>query len=372
MAHTLTFFPLGNADCCRVDLEGGEKLLFDYAATRDNADEDDPRIDLPSALRADLEESERTYYDIVAFTHLDRDHICGASDFFSLNHAATYQGNDRVGIRELWVPAAAIIEPDCCEEAAIIQSEARYRLRQGDGIRIFSRPQKLAQWLSLQGLSLEDRRHLITDAGQPVPGITLPSHGVQFFVHSPFASRLNDGSLIDRNTNAIVLHGTFEVGGRQTKLLLLSDITYESIAQIVRISRYHDNDERLEWDIVKLPHHCSYSAIGPERGTTQTEPVDEVAWLYREQGQRAAIIVATCDPILGDGAGSCPPHSQAAAFYKEIAKELNGDFVVTMEHPSTAAPEELVIELDSLGGTVKKPFPGGPATILTQPAPRAG
>ena len=43
--HKLTFFPLGNADCCRIDLDSGQQLLFDFAATRDPSDKSDRRID---------------------------------------------------------------------------------------------------------------------------------------------------------------------------------------------------------------------------------------------------------------------------------------------------------------------------------------
>ena len=32
--HTVTIFPLGNADCTRIDLQGGKKILFDYANMR--------------------------------------------------------------------------------------------------------------------------------------------------------------------------------------------------------------------------------------------------------------------------------------------------------------------------------------------------
>ena len=52
--HKLTFFPLGNADCCRIDLEAGEKILFDYADMRCAEDDSDLRIDLPAELRQDL------------------------------------------------------------------------------------------------------------------------------------------------------------------------------------------------------------------------------------------------------------------------------------------------------------------------------
>ena len=58
--HKLTFYPLGNADCCLIDLENGQKILFDYANVRDSDDDDDLRIDLPEKLREDLEEAEKT------------------------------------------------------------------------------------------------------------------------------------------------------------------------------------------------------------------------------------------------------------------------------------------------------------------------
>ena len=108
--HKLTFFPLGNADCCRMDLQDGRKLLIDYAATRDPDDDNDRRCDLPTLLRQDLDEAGKAHFDIVAFTHLDEDHYKGVSDFFYLEHAAKYQDEDRVRIEELWAPAGLLLE----------------------------------------------------------------------------------------------------------------------------------------------------------------------------------------------------------------------------------------------------------------------
>src|SRR5574337_1970825 len=108
--HKLTFYPLGNADCCKIDLANGRKLLFDHAHTRSDEDENDPRIDLAKVLREDLETDDRDYFDVVAFTHADDDHIHGSSDFFYLEHATKYQNGDRIKIKELWVPAAMITE----------------------------------------------------------------------------------------------------------------------------------------------------------------------------------------------------------------------------------------------------------------------
>ncbi len=205
--HKLTFYPLGNADCCKIDLSNDQKLLFDYAHTRDGEDENDTRIDLAKVLREDLEADERDYFDVVAFTHADDDHIRGSSDFFYLEHAKKYQNGGRINIKELWVPAAMITEEGSEDEARILRSEARFRLKQGKGIRVFSRPERLKEWLEKEGLTIEDRKSLITDAGQLVPGFDKSTEGVEFFVHSPFAAHVND-KLEDRNESSLILHAT--------------------------------------------------------------------------------------------------------------------------------------------------------------------
>jgi hypothetical protein len=42
--HEVTFILLGNADCCRIYLHNGKKILFDYAQLKDPDDEgDQPR-----------------------------------------------------------------------------------------------------------------------------------------------------------------------------------------------------------------------------------------------------------------------------------------------------------------------------------------
>lgn len=314
----LTFFPLGNADCCLCDLNNGKKMLFDYAATRCGDDKNDKRIDLPKALRDDLNAAERDYYDVVAFSHLDLDHIKGASEFFYLEHSSKFQSKDRIKINELWVPAAVIVEDkdSLGEEHSIIQAEARYRLRNRRGIRVFSRPELLRDWLAKQGMKLDDLRNLITDAGQLVPGFSLSDDGVEFFVHSPFAKRINECEVVDRNSDSLVLQATFDYNGTQTKLILGADTPHEIWTEIVDITRAHKRDERLEWDVFKLPHHCSYLSLGPEKGKEKTVPVPNVKWLFEEKGNERGIVVSTSDIIPSEDTDQ-PPHRQAANYHKE-------------------------------------------------------
>lgn len=370
--HRLTFFPLGNADCCRIELFNGSQILIDYAAMRDSEDGKDLRIDLPAELQSDLEKRQRDYYDVVVFTHLDDDHIHGASEFFHLLHAEKYQGPGRIKIQELWVPAAAIIEESCEDESRVLRQEARHRLIQGKGVRVFSRPDQLKEWLESRGLSLAERAHLFTDAGQLVPGWTKEGQGVEFFVHSPFASRLEDGSLLDRNKDALVLHGTFLIDDKLTRLFLGSDIEHEVFSEIIRITLGKNRSERLESDIVKVPHHSSYLSLGPERGKEKTVPTEEIAGFYEKQLMFRPKLVSTSWPIPSDDSDPQPPHRQAAQYYKDCAAAQGGEYIVTMEHPERCAPRPLVIEITRSKASVSKPLVGGTTLTVTQRAPRAG
>jgi len=376
--HKLTFFPLGNADCCLIDLDNGEKILLDYANTGDSEDDEDLRCDLAALLRTDLENTSRDYFDVVGFTHLDEDHYKGASEFFYLEHAQKYQGEGRIKINTLWVPATTITETSLDNaEAKVLQNEARHRFKMGKGIRVFSRPGKLQDWCDASDVSLEDRKHLVTDAGTCVPEYRLDRDGVEFFVHSPFAKRLNDDEVEDRNADSLVLHGTFQIQGVETRVLFLADTPNEVLADIVQITRdVKGRPERLEWDVAKLPHHCSYLSLGNEIGKTQTQPIDDVAWLWENAGQTAAIIVSTSKPIPIAGSDedkdNNPPHRQAANYYKAASVSNQGRFVVTMEHPSEHSPKPLVIEIDHLKATLKLRSITASVAATTSRPPRAG
>ena len=146
------------------------------------------------------------HFDVVAFTHLDRDHYAGATEFFYFEHTKKYQGDvdgkRRIKMDEMWVPAAVITESfsaDADVEAKAIQKEARERFKTKSGIRVFSRPERLREWCTRNEVDLEDRKQLVTDAGELVPGLNLAEDDVEFFVHSPFAIRQDENTIEDRN-----------------------------------------------------------------------------------------------------------------------------------------------------------------------------
>jgi len=268
------------------------------------------------------------------------------------------------------VPAAIIMEEGPEDEARILRAEARHRLREGKGIRVFSRPDRLKQWLESHDIKFEDRKSLITDAGQIVPEFSKANDGVEFFVHSPFAEHVDDG-LEDKNESSLVMHATFDIDGQETKFLIIGDSTSDILTDIVNITRYHKREERLKWDIYDIPHHCSYLALNTEKGTDKTEPVPEVKWLL-EQGCNKGILVASSKTIPTNDDDKQPPHRQAANYYKDVASSICGTFKVTMEHPDKNKPKPLEITIDKWGATLKLiSYTGGAAAVITQ-APRAG
>lgn len=333
--HLIKFYPLGNADTTLISLANGRQVLWDYAHMKESENKDDKRCDLPVELNNDV----RGDYDVVTFTHGDRDHINRFSEYFYLEHAKKYQEGERKKIKQLWVPASVLIDNHAEEEAKVLKAEARFRLKNKARILVFSRPEKMKKWCEDQDdISYDDIKHLFVDAGQTVPGFSIAADGVEFFVHSPFQSKSQE---IDRNGASIVVQAVFN-DRCDSKLILGADCPHEVWKDIVTITKYFMRDYRLEWDIFHISHHCSYLSLGDERGEDNTEPIEEVDWLFETQGNKKCRMISPSKPIPKKGAkddNDQPPHRQAAAYYEEVADDHDGEFIVTMEMPSVSNAE---------------------------------
>lgn len=210
---------------------------------------------------------------------------------------------------------------------------------------------------------------MITHAGQIIPGYNKSSEGVEFFVHAPFSESIDDEE-IERNKASLVVQATFKIEGVETQLIMGADIDHEVWTDIVRVTQHYNRDDRLKWDILKISHHCSYKSLSDTKGTTKTTLVSKVKWLF-EQGQEKAILVSTSDPIPTTNTTQ-PPHRQAANYYKDVVKNIDGEFKVTMEHPKKSAPKPLVITIDSSKATIEERSISAATLLTSQTAPRAG
>lgn len=376
--HKVVFYPVGNGDTSQIILADGRRILMDYRHLTSAEDDKGPTINLKKRLKKELDDAGKKSFDVVAFTHGDSDHISNSTEFFELQHAAKYQGGDRVKIEELWVPAAMVLEEcspqDRSSEFVIWRQEARHRLREGKGIRVFSKPDKLKDWLKENGLTVESRRHLITDAGQLVPGFKIDTDGIEFFCHSPFIKHVDDGDDM-RNSCALIFNVRFKVEGTITDYLAVGDSEWSVLEDIVETTRAHGNDDRLRWDIYNIPHHCSYLALSDTKGERETEPKPKVKDLLLE-GQPNAYLVSSSFPIEDTDAGrnqSQPPHVQAKKCYETYLRQISGArFLVTMEEPNTKRPEPIVFIIEAGGVRREWTSVSDASNVVSSPTPRAG
>lgn len=380
--HKIIFYPVGHGDTSQVILQNGRRILFDFCHKAKSEDSETPEIDLKKRLREELREANKDYLDVVALTHADKDHIQGSTDFFWLQHAARYQDATRVKIRELWVPAAMVVDDVALDERsaefAILRKEARHRLLEGKDILVFSKPQRLMDWLvprlKERGESPSARDHLFVDAGTLVPGFTLDSDDAEFFCHSPFIIHCDGGDII-RNAASLVFNVRIRAGTSVFDYFEVGDSSWEDLESIVRTTRAHRNDDRLEWDIFNIPHHCSYLSLSDEKGDRETVPKPLVRELLLS-GKPHAYIVSCSEPILSTSEAYeqiQPPHVQARNAYKSHLEQVGGrSFLVTMEEPSITSPKPIVFELSSDGVAWKKEAASGSAAIISSVPPRAG
>lgn len=365
----ITFYPVGNADTCLLQLDNDLTFFFDYADMHDPNDKEDKRLPLAKNFKEDVGWPKRKHVDVGAFTHGDIDHLKGAPDLFWLEHATKYQGPERIKIDQMWVPAALVVEEGCEDDTKIMRAEARYRFLNKKGIFVFSRPEHLKDWLEKQGKKLEDYKDMIVDAGKTIPGYTLENQGIEFFVHSPFAKRTDDG-LLDRNDDCLVIQATVRVNGVDSRFLITADCTWDSWVDIVDITRQRKNDHRLAWDILKIPHHCSYLSMAEEKGETKTTPTPQFEWLLK-QGTNRSVMVSSSWSIPRTTEDQ-PPHVEAYRRYKDTANELDADLVVTMENPSKDLPARTLITVDANGPTLKRSFIPAAIAITSTQSPRVG
>lgn len=376
--HKLIFYPVGNGDTSQIVLANGKRLLFDFRHQAGSECGDSPCIDLKARLLKELDG--RDYFDVVAFTHADKDHISHSTEFFELEHRADYQGEGRIKIRELWVPAAMVVENATRDEQGsefvLWRQEARHRLKEGRGLRVFSKPEAVKDWLGQCDLDIDACRHLFTDAGTLVPGFSLAVDEVEFFCHSPFIRHVDEGDDL-RNDASLIFQVRFAPSGVRTNYLAVGDSTCEVLGDIVRITEEHGRSDRLDWDIFSIPHHCSYLALAPagQKGSTETQPTPLMEKLLLH-GQPGAYVVSSSNPISDTPVAyeqAQPPHIQAKKAYVRYLNHVGGrKFLVTMEEPDTRRPEPLVFEISSSGCRRTGGTPSGSRIVVSSPAPRAG
>ena len=347
----IMFWPVGTGDSTTIVADKDHIVQVDLHDTA-QADLDDAVVmPVVDTLAACLPKRDgRPYLAVFALTHADQDHCRGFADLL-----------EAVSIGELWATprlwreyedADAVI----CADARAFQEEAERRVRATRAAAARGERPVSGDRILVVGYDTDREQHAYADL--PDEYLTGPGHVVtsldgdnmsavfEAFLHAPFA----DDCAAARNETSLAMQITLkDPSGSDGKVLLLGDLAHDTIMKIVTYSEEHRREDRLAWDVLLAPHHCS-SHVMYQDGELQQDILDA----FERHARDGAVIVASSAPVPGrNNPGDNPPHAKAKARYLQIVDA--GHFVCTGEWPDADQPRPVVFGLGPDGLTLLDP-----------------
>jgi beta-lactamase superfamily II metal-dependent hydrolase len=342
--QSFVFWPVGCGDCTTVVINDSVVMQIDLNDGAIAEADDNERIPVVDELVAKLpEKNGRPYLSCLALTHPDWDHCKGYRDLAK-----------RVTIGELWHTPRVFREfhKDMSDDAKAFRKEAKRRVAAtiaaggdpgaGNRVRIIGYDQ-LLQEDDYRGFP----RTFFTRPGSSIGLLDGQNWTGTFsaFVHAPFV----DDSAGQRNETSLAMQVELVAGQRAMRGLFLGDLSYPTLRRIVDETRRHQNDDKLVWNALLAPHHCSKKAMYEKdldgHDVRKQDILDDL-----EAAQAVgAFIIASSPPIPGSNShGDNPPHAKARSRYEEI---VSGQFLCTGEY-STADNMRPIILANTPSGVV--------------------
>lgn len=313
----VTFWPVGNGDSTTVSICGEYKLQIDIHHMSSSGNEEEEAYPVVDHLLESLPtRNNKPYLATFALTHPDEDHIKG---FSQLLEAAL--------IGELWFTPRIFNEyrKELCPEAEAFRNEAERRLKlvienngdveSGDRIRIFGYDSLLEE-AKYSGLP----KDLLTIPGQEVSIVDGKDLSETFssFVHTPFKADEED----ERNDTSLGMQISLGNEDEKLKILVFGDLSHDSLRKVIDISKESGNEEKMQWNILLAPHHCSksvmYTKDEQDDIILQREMMDDLESLALEPGY---VISSSKSVPRVNEKGDNPPHALAKARYEEIVPD---------------------------------------------------
>lgn len=348
----MVFWPVGSGDSSTVVITDKVLMQVDLNGRAKADDDETPEVPVVDFLVDSLPEGEdgRPFLAAFVLTHADQDHCSGFQDLM-----------DKATIGELWATPRMWREyaddPDAvlCEDAKAFHEEVKRRVEavkdavtKGEAIAMGDRVLVIGYDTSEGDFDYHDlpREYLLK------PGMaTTKVNGEDFegtfeaFLHAPF----KEDCAAPRNDTSLSMQVTLtDAGGADAKVLLFGDLAYDTIMKIFEYSEANDRKDRLEWDLLLAPHHCSKSVMYVQEDGSEVLKTD-ILEAFERSARDGAVIVASSAIIPSfDTPGANPPHKKAADRYKEYVDR----FICTMEWPTADDPSPVLLVVDSTGANV--------------------
>jgi hypothetical protein len=373
MTAKIEFFPVDNGDMALVTLESGHQLLIDINIRKAADDEnDDETVDVAALLkdRLDRDAEGRLYVDAFLLTHPDADHCRGLETHFHLAKPGDWKDeDDKILIREMWSSPIIFrrkkeVDRELCEDAEAWWSEARRRVSLyratkdkaslGDGDRI----QILGE--DRDGKT-DDLTNILVKIDTEITKIcgTTDNTFRAWLLAPQVVSEEEAEQLTGKNHSSTIVRFSIKGGDKPdaARFLTGGDAEVENWERVWR--RNKDRKERLSYDILCSPHHCSwhslsYDSWGDLKEKAKVAP-DARSALSQARGN--AFIVASSNEIKDDD--NDPPCIRAKREYVDILNGGKGTFLCVADE---CDDDVLLFEIDANGpkrGTAKKGSGGG-------------
>ena len=339
----IVFWPVGTGDSTTIVVDEEVVVQVDLNDQVQAGEEDSKVVAVVDQLAASLPPTGpdgAPYLAAFVLTHIDVDHCRGFEDLL-----------EKVHIGELWVTPRlwreyldADVELSAPAEAFRLEAERRIEATKAagdDGPRSGDR-------ILVIGYDTDHTKHAYNE----LPGkyLAWPSDTIttldgidcadkfQAFLHAPF----KDDCAEARNDTSVAMQVTLADGEGNGRFLLFGDLKAATIERIFKTSAANDNADRLSWDVLLAPHHCSKHALY-EDDTLRQDILDAL----EENARPGARVVSSSHPFRSaDKTGDNPPHLRARDRYQEI---VDDPVICTMEYGSADAPSAVVFEVDSAG-----------------------
>jgi beta-lactamase superfamily II metal-dependent hydrolase len=350
MTETLTprgvvFWPVGTGDSSTIIVDDNIVVQVDLHDMAKADDDDEPAVAVVDRLAETLPKTGpdgMPYLAVFVLTHADQDHCRGFADLLS-----------QVAIGEIWATPRLWREYDAsdeaiCESAQAFHEEVLRRVEEtkacladgkeppsGDRVRVIGYDTDKEDF-SYHDLPDEYLSHP-GDAISTLDGVDCAGR-FEAFLHAPF----KDDCAKARNETSVAMQVTLTDGTGTGQFLLFGDLAYDTIIKIFQYSNDHGRPERLDWDVLLAPHHCSKHVMYDGDDLKQ-----DVMDALEASANAGARVVSSSYPFREkDEPGNNPPHLKARDRYNEITDE---PLVCTMEHGSVDAPSAVVFEVDTAG-----------------------
>jgi beta-lactamase superfamily II metal-dependent hydrolase len=343
----LVFWPVGTGDSTTVVIDGDHVVqvdLHDMAM----ADEEDAVV---AAVVDRLVEvlprrDGKPYLAAFILTHADKDHCLGFAELLK-----------KVTIGELWATPRLWREytdndVPLCEDAEAFHKEAKRRVAATEKAVSQGRAPASGDRIRVVGYDTDHEKHAYSelpaeylsypgDAVTTIDGVDV-SDRFEAFIHAPF----KDDCAAERNDTSLALQITLKGdAGEEGHVLLLGDLAYETIKKIFEYSEAADRPERLAWEVLLAPHHCSKKVMYVAEDGEEVLQQDILDLLEAHASESAVVVVSSCEFPEINKPGDNPPHIIARDRYEEIATEV----ICVGEFPDADAPRPLVFVLGEEG-----------------------